>query len=90
MSDEEWAFVAPDLTLMAEDAPQRQHSLREVCNGLRWMVRAGSGWRLMPDDLPPWAGVYQQMQRWVKAGVFAAMVADLRQLLRLVDGRNTH
>lgn len=44
----------------------------------------------MPDDLPPWAGVYQQMQRWVKAGVFAAMVADLRQLLRLVDGRNTH
>lgn len=40
VSDEEWAFVALDLTLMAEDAPQRQHSLREVFNGLRWMVRA--------------------------------------------------
>jgi transposase len=52
VSDEEWAFVAPYLTLMSEEAPQREHSLREVFNGLRWMVRAGSGWRLMPHDLP--------------------------------------
>jgi transposase len=35
VSDEEWALVAPYLTLMTEDASQREHSLREVCNGLR-------------------------------------------------------
>ncbi|MCS6992674.1 MAG: transposase, partial [Anaerolineales bacterium] len=35
VSDEEWAFVAPYLTLMREDAPQREHELREVFNGLR-------------------------------------------------------
>ncbi|MCA1565874.1 MAG: transposase [Acidobacteria bacterium] len=40
VSDDEWAFVAPYLTLMTEDAPQREHSLREVFNGLRWIVRA--------------------------------------------------
>ncbi len=34
VSDEEWAFVAPYLTLMTEDAPQREHSFREVFNGL--------------------------------------------------------
>jgi transposase len=88
VSDEEWAFVAPYLRLMTEDAPQREYSLREVFNGLRWIVRAGSGWRLMPHDLPPWAAVYQQTQRWIKAGVFEAMVNDLRELLRLLDGRN--
>lgn len=88
VSDEEWAFVVPYLTLMTEDAPQREHSLREVFNGLRWMVRAGSGWRLMPHDLPPWTAVYQQTQRWVKAGVFEAMVDDLRKILRLLAGRN--
>lgn len=88
VSDTEWAFVAPYLTLMTEEAPQREHSLREVFNGLRWMVRAGAGWRLMPHDLPPWAAVYQQTQRWMKAGVFEAMVHDLRELLRLLDGRN--
>lgn len=88
VSDEEWAFVAPYLTLMVEDAPQREHSLREVFNGLRWITRSGSAWRLMPHDLPPWAAVYQQAQRWYKAGVFEAIVDDLRALLRLVQGRS--
>src|SRR5215210_509761 len=41
VTDEEWAFAAPYLTLMREDAPQRGHSLREVFNGLRYVVRAG-------------------------------------------------
>lgn len=39
VTDEEWAFVAPYLTLMREDAPQREHGLREVFNGLRYFVR---------------------------------------------------
>lgn len=87
VSDAEWALVAPYLTLMTEDAPQRAHSLREVFNGLRWIVRAGAAWRLMPHDLPPWYTVYQQSQRWLKAGVFAALVHDLRTVLRLAEGR---
>ena len=41
----------------------------------------------MPHDLPPWGVVYQQTQRWLKAGVFGAIVADLRALLRLAVGR---
>jgi transposase len=60
VTDEEWAFVPPYLTLMTEDAPQREHSLREVFNGLRWLVRAGAPWRRMANDLPPWHTVYQQ------------------------------
>ena len=88
VSDDEWAFVAPYLTLMTEDAPQRDHSLREVFNGLRWLVRAGAAWRLMPHDLPPWYTVYQQSYRWLKAGVFEAMVHDLREVLRVAQGRN--
>jgi transposase len=88
VSDDEWAFVAPYLTLMTEDAPQRTHSLREVFNGLRWIVRAGAPWRLMPNDLPPWYTVFQQTQRWLRAGVFEAIVHDLRTLLRVACGRN--
>jgi transposase len=87
VSDDEWAFVAPYLTLMCEDAPQREHSLREVFNALRWIVRAGASWRMMPNDLPPWEAVYQQTQRWLKAGVFEMMVHDLRAVLRMASGR---
>jgi len=89
VSDDEWAFVAPYLTLMREDAPQREHPLREVFNGLRWIVRAGAPWRLLPNDLPPWHTVYQQTQRWIEAGVFETIVHDLRALLRLAAGRST-
>jgi transposase len=87
VSDEEWAFVAPYLTLMREDAPQREHSLREVFNGLRYIVRTGMQWRMMPNDLPPWYTVYQQTQRWLKAGVFEDMVRDLRMLIREINDR---
>jgi transposase len=45
VSDDEWAFVAPHLALLPEDAPQRVHPLREVFNGLRSVVRSGAPWR---------------------------------------------
>src|SRR5437588_3393760 len=88
VGDDEWAFVAPYLTLMTEDAPQRLYSLREVFNGLRYVARSGAPWRMMPNDLPPWHVVYQQTQRWLQAGVFRAMVDDLRAILRMAEGRN--
>src|SRR5215203_4323912 len=87
VSDDEWAFVAPYLTLMRPDAPQRVHDLREVYNALRWMVRTGAQWRMLPNDLPPWEAVYQQTRRWLDAGCFADMVHDLRAMLRWADGR---
>jgi transposase len=88
VSDEEWAFVAPYLTLMTLDAPQREHDLREVFNALRYLVRAGCSWRMLPNDLPPWYTVYQQAQRWLAAGSFEAIVHDLRVMLRLAGGRD--
>jgi transposase len=87
VSDDEWAFVAPYLTLMRPDAPQRVHDPREVFNALRWIVRAGAPWRLLPTNFPPWEAVYQQTQRWIASGVFADMVHDLRALLRWTQGR---
>lgn len=88
VSDDEWALVAPYLTLMAEDAPQREYALREVFNALRWIVRTGAQWRWLPHDLPPWPTVYQQTQRWLRAQVFESLVHDLRAVLRLAEGRN--
>ncbi|HEX8430326.1 MAG TPA: IS5 family transposase [Longimicrobium sp.] len=87
VSNEEWALVAPYLTLMREDAPQRGYSLREVFNGLRYVVKNGVSWRDVPGDLPPGWAIYQQTQRWVRAGCFEALVHDLRMLLRLAEGR---
>ncbi|MCY0388452.1 IS5 family transposase [Robbsia sp. Bb-Pol-6] len=87
VSDEEWAFVAPYLALMDEHAPQRKYESRELFNALRWMARAGASWRMLPTNFPPWEAVYQQTQRWLRAGCFEAMVNDLRSVLRVAQGR---
>lgn len=87
VSDEEWAFCVPYLSLMREDAPQREYPLRAVFNALRYMVRAGCPWRLLAHDLPPWRVVYEQAARWNRAGCFEAMAHDLRMLLRVLAGR---
>lgn len=88
VTDDEWNFMVVYLTLMREDAPQRDHSLRELYNGLRWLVRTGATWRMMAHDLPPWHAIYEQTQRWIKAGVFEHMIHDLRAILRVCAGRN--
>ena len=87
VSDEEWSLVVPYLALMREDAEQRRHDLRELFNGLRYVIRYGIAWRAMPNDLPPWSAVYQQSRRWMEAGCFEALASDLRAVLRMASGR---
>lgn len=86
-SEEEWAFAAPYLTLLPEEAGQRRHELRAVYDALRWIVRSGAPWRLLPGDFPPWHAVYDQARRWMAVGAFEAMAHDLRAVLRLAEGR---
>jgi len=87
VADEEWAFLAPYLTLIRPDAEQRDHDLRDVFDALRWLVRTGAQWRYLPGDFPPWAAVYQQTRRWMAAGCFEALVHDIREILRRTAGR---
>jgi transposase len=58
VSDDEWALIAPYLTLLPEDAGQRDYPLREAFNGLRYIIKTGAQWRAMPHDLsfPPKRG----------------------------------
>lgn len=87
VTDDEWAFAAPYLTLLREDADQRTHDLRAVFNAVRWLVKTGAHWRYIPNDFPPWAAVYQQARRWLAAGCFEAMAHDLREVIRVAAGR---
>jgi transposase len=82
VSDAECEFLAPYLTLMSEDAPQREYALRELFDAMRYVVRTGCQWRFLPHDFPPWSAVYQQARRWQQAGCFEDAAHDLRAVLR--------
>ena len=82
VSDDEWSLVVPYLTLMTEDAPQREHSLRELFNALRYVIRYGIAWRAMPNDFPPWSAVYHSrsagwrrdaLRPWLKICAFCCV-----------------
>ena len=88
VSDAEWEFLLPYLTLMREDAPQREYPLRDLFNAIRYVVKTGCQWRYLPHDLPPWTAVYQQARRWLQAGVFEAITHDLRAIVRFLNDRN--
>lgn len=75
VSEEEWSFAAPYLTLMNVMAPQRKYELRDLFDGPRWMARAGAPWRMLPNDFPPWELLYQQTQRWLQGGCLRAWSA---------------
>jgi len=86
-SDDEWYFAAPYLALMPLDAPQHTHELREVYNALRYLLRTGTQYQFLPHDLPPWQIVEQQAKRWIDHHCFENMAHDLREVLRLEQGR---
>lgn len=88
ISDEEWAFIKPFLTLIRDAAPQREHDLREIYNGVRYVIRTGCPWRYLPHDLPPWWAVYQQYRRWIDAGCFEDLLEAARKLARTTVGRD--
>ncbi len=89
VSDAEWEFLTPFLTLMREDAPQREHPMRDLFDAMRYVVKTGCQWRYLPHDFPPWTAVYQQAQRWMLAGVFEAVTHELRVIVRMIEDRDS-
>ena len=45
---------------------------------------------MLPHDFPPWTAVYQQACRWFDAGVFEAVAHELRVVVRMIEGRESH
>ena len=89
VSDGEWAFAAAYLTLLPDDAGQRDYELREVYNGLALDGAHGSRpFRIIPSLIRhPGTSSISRRERWLAAGCFEAVVEDLRLLLHGVKGR---
>jgi transposase len=66
LSDEEWARIEPVLPRSAKRGRPREVDLREILNAIRYLVRTGCGWRMLPNDFPPSGTVYWWFRRFVR------------------------
>lgn len=70
LTDEEWAKIEPLLPGPGRTGRRREVDLREVLNAIRYLVRTGCGWRMLPKDFPPWQTVYWWFRRFVREMLF--------------------
>lgn len=86
LSEIEWLILEPLLlaivTLSNRGRP-RQVDLREIVNAIRYVLRTGCAWRLLPHDFPAWQTVYGYFRRWRDGGVWEHLNDRLREAVRI-------
>jgi putative transposase len=73
LSDAEWTVIEPHLPPASARGRPLAWPLREILNGIFYILRGGVAWRLMPTDLPPWQSVYRWFASWRDGGLFATI-----------------
>lgn len=87
LSDTEWLLLKPLIPPAKPGGRRREVNIREVINGIYYILRSGGGWRMMPHDLPPWQTVYGYFRRWRDDGTWETINAALREAVRQQAGR---
>jgi transposase len=89
LTDAEWAVVQPLIRrpAMPQGGRPPKHPLRQILDAIRYLVRTGCAWRLLPHDFPPPGTVYWWFAKWVADGTLARLHDALRERVRVAAGR---
>jgi len=88
LTDDEWAAIAPFLPQPCGTGSRRRTDLREVLNAIRYMVRSGCEWRMLPVHFPPWQTVYWWFRRFVRLLLFRTIHDVVAMIDRQRAGRS--
>jgi putative transposase len=88
LTDEEWQLLQPLLPRAKSGGRPRKYAMRDVIDGIQYVLRGGCAWRLMPHDLPQWQTAYQTFRAWRQDGTWQRIHDQLRELLRTRMGRH--
>jgi putative transposase len=87
LTDDEWRVVSPLIPAAKPGGRPRSADPRAVLNGIRYLLRSGGAWRLLPHEFPPWPTVYAYFRRWEADGTWERIAGVLRRDLRVALGR---
>jgi transposase len=68
VTEEEWGQIAALIPPARRGGRQRTVNIREVVNGLLYVLSSGCQWRAMPTDLPPRSTIFDYLERWQADG----------------------
>jgi transposase len=78
LTDAQWAVLQPLLPVGKKPGRPPRWTKRQLINGIRWRVRAGTPWRDVPPAYGSWQAVYGLFRRWQRAGVWVAILSRLQ------------
>lgn len=87
LSDEEWAILEPLVPAAKPGGRPRTVEMREVLNGIFYLLKTGCQWRMLPKEFPHWKTVNDYFSKWRKAGTWQRMNDALREQVRVQAGR---
>ena len=89
LTDSEWEIIRPLLPKCpsGQRGRPREHSRRNILNGIFYIIRTGGAWRMMPNDLPHWKTCYHYFRLWAKQGHWERIHHAIRDLARLKVGK---
>src|SRR3954447_14630851 len=82
LTNSQWKRLKDLLPPAKHDGRPRSVDLREVINGILYVVRGGCAWRMMPHDLPPWSTCYDYFRKWRNSGLWGRINDTLRDQVR--------
>ena len=88
MTDAQWGLLEPLLPPVSLRGHPRTVHLREVVNGILYVVQGGISWRMMPHDLPPWGTVWWYFRKWRRDGTWERVLEALPPMVRESEGRD--
>lgn len=89
LTDDEWRMLEPLIPPAKPGGRPRGVDPREIMNAIRYLLRSGGAWRLVPHEFPPWSTVYAYFRRWEADGTWERMAGVLRRDLRAALGRRS-
>ena len=87
LNDREWQLLEPLLPPPKPGGRPVKYPRREVVNAIRYVLRTGCSWRMLPHDLPPWRTAFHYCRTWRRDGTWQRAHDTLRSLTRQSAGR---
>ena len=88
LSDTEWKLLKPHIPKAKPGGRPREHPMREIINGIYYVLKSGCQWEMLPHDFPPKGTVYHYFNEWRKDGTWERLNTVIRGELREELGRN--